>query len=112
MMSGSKSRLENERKTIKTMISLYCKKTHDTKENLCEECLELFEYAEKRLKLCRFGEDKPTCEKCPIHCYKPDLREQIRLVMRFAGPRMIYTHPIMGFRHLFNKRRKVKNFNE
>ena len=53
MMSGSKSRLENERKTIKTMINMYCKKKHSNEKNLCEECSRLFEYAEKRLKYCR-----------------------------------------------------------
>jgi hypothetical protein len=111
MMSGSKSRLEKEKMTIKTMINMYCKKKHGTETNLCEECLGLFEYAEKRLKYCQFGEDKPTCENCPIHCYKPDMRERVRKIMRFAGPRMIYTHPIMGFRHLFNKRRKIENLN-
>ena len=111
MMSASKSRLEKEKKTIKTMISMYCKKNHSTNEELCEQCVELFEYAEKRLKHCRYGENKPACENCPIHCYNPDMREKVRKIMRFAGPRMIYTHPIMGFRHLFNKRRKAEDFN-
>ncbi|MFX0141531.1 MAG: nitrous oxide-stimulated promoter family protein [Candidatus Hodarchaeota archaeon] len=109
MMSTSKNRLEKERKTIKTMIRMYCKNIHEPKSEFCDDCLELFEYANKRLDNCQFGENKPTCDKCPIHCYKPDLREKIRKVMRYAGPRMIYTHPIMGFRHLFKKMRKIKD---
>ncbi|MFX0021469.1 MAG: nitrous oxide-stimulated promoter family protein [Candidatus Hermodarchaeota archaeon] len=102
-MSYSINRLEKERKTIRTMIRMYCKNTHKTKNDFCEDCLELLEYANKRLDYCRFGEIKPTCENCPIHCYNSEMREKVRKVMRYAGPRMIYTHPIMGFRHLFKK---------
>ncbi|MFX0059842.1 MAG: nitrous oxide-stimulated promoter family protein [Candidatus Hodarchaeota archaeon] len=108
-MSPSKTRLERERKTIETMIKMFCKKFHNHDSGICQECAELFKYAEERLKYCRFGEAKPTCEKCPIHCYKPEMREKVRKIMRYAGPRMIYTHPIMGFRHLFNKKRKVED---
>jgi len=108
-MSSSKTRLERENKTIKTMIKLYCKKFHTPKFEFCQDCADLFNYAEKRLKNCRFGEDKPICEKCPIHCYKSDMRTKIRKIMRYSGPRMIYTHPIMGFRHLFKKLKKFEN---
>ena len=108
-MPTSKSRLESELKTIKTMIKMYCNKFHKPIGDFCQECLELFEYAGERLKYCRFGENKPTCENCPVHCYKPDARENIRKVMRYAGPRMIYTHPVMGFRHLFKKLKKFEN---
>ncbi|MFW9867927.1 MAG: nitrous oxide-stimulated promoter family protein [Candidatus Thorarchaeota archaeon] len=108
-MNFPNTSLEKERMTIHTMIEMYCNKFHEYHGELCRECSELFEYAEKRLNFCRFGESKPTCEKCPIHCYKPEMRDKIRKVMRFAGPRMIYTHPIMGFRHLFKKLRKTDN---
>jgi hypothetical protein len=60
------------------------------------------------LKYCQFGDKKPTCEKCPIHCYTPEMRDKIRKVMRYSGLRMIYTHPIMGFRHLFKKLKKIE----
>ncbi len=108
-MGSSKNRLERERETMNTMIYMYCKNNHDSKDILCQDCSELLEYSGERLKYCRFGENKPTCEKCPIHCYKPATRENIRKVMRYAGPRMIYTHPIMGFRHLFRKIKKFEN---
>ncbi|MFW9941971.1 MAG: nitrous oxide-stimulated promoter family protein [Candidatus Thorarchaeota archaeon] len=104
-----KDRLEKERKTIKTMIRMYCKKFHNPINDFCENCLELFKYANERLTYCQFGNNKPTCEKCPIHCYKPELREKVRKVMRYSGPRMIYSHPIMGFRHLFKKMKKFEN---
>lgn len=107
-MTASKSQLEQEYKTITTMIQMYCKKCHKTQKNLCQDCSDLHKYAEERLKNCRFGESKPTCETCTVHCYKPYMREKIRTVMRYSGPRMIYTHPIMGFRHLFKKFNKKK----
>ena len=108
-MSLPKGNLERERITLHIMINMYCKKSHNSTKQLCSECMELFRYAEERLKQCRFGEDKPTCEKCPIHCYKPEMREKVRNVMRYSGPRMIYSHPIMGFRHLFKQLKKTKN---
>ena len=107
-MKPSKTHLEQEYKTIKTMIQMYCKIFHDCDDGVCHECTDLFKYAEERLNNCKFGEDKPTCDTCPIHCYKPEMREKIREVMRFAGPRMIYSHPIMGFKHLFKKMKKKK----
>ncbi|NHJ22387.1 MAG: nitrous oxide-stimulated promoter family protein [Candidatus Lokiarchaeota archaeon] len=105
-----KSQLEKEHKTVKTMIQMYCKRCHNTDSVLCQDCSDLFEYAEERLKSCRFGESKPTCDTCIIHCYKPEMREKIKIVMRYAGPRMIYTHPIMGIQHLLKKLKKKREY--
>lgn len=52
-------------------------------------------------------EKKPTCNKCPIHCYKPEPKEQMRLVMRYSGPRMLLKHPILAVRHLLHEKREV-----
>ncbi len=68
------------------MVEVYCHDHHGTKSDLCSECRELLEYAEVRLDRCPYGENKPTCNKCPIHCYKPAPKEQMRLVMRYSGP--------------------------
>ncbi len=70
-------------------------------EELCADCLELLEYAHKRLDHCKFGNEKTSCQKCQVHCYKPEMRERIRTVMRFSGPRMMLYHPIIAIRHLF-----------
>ncbi|MFW9772059.1 MAG: nitrous oxide-stimulated promoter family protein [Candidatus Thorarchaeota archaeon] len=99
---------ERERFTVQTMIKMYCKKFHDHNSEFCVECSELLEYAEERLKYCQFGKDKPTCRKCPIHCYKPLMREMIQKVMRYSGPRMIYSHPLMGIRYLFKKFKHIE----
>lgn len=71
---------------------------------LCRECEDLLTYALKRLTYCRFGENKTTCAACPVHCYAPEPREAIRKVMRYAGPRMLWTHPVLTARHLLDGR--------
>lgn len=93
------TKIEKEKRTIELMINIYCKKKHKNKE-LCDECKELLEYANKRLSYCKFGEEKTTCGKCPIHCYKKDMKEKIKKVMRFSGPRLIIYNPIELIRHL------------
>jgi len=92
-------RLERERSTMTKMIRVYCRGRHGTKANLCDACQELLSYAFLRLEKCPFGERKPTCAKCPIHCYQPQRREQVKDIMRYAGPRMLLRHPIFAIRH-------------
>jgi len=98
-------RLQREYKTVEAMISIFCNGHHES-ENICSDCRELRDYALVRLQKCPFGEDKTTCAKCPVHCYKPVMRNKIREVMRYAGPRMIYRHPVMAIQHLLDGRRK------
>ena len=70
---------------------------------LCGECRELLEYSLARLDHCKFGNAKTKCHKCPVHCYRPDMREKIRTVMRFSGPRMLLYHPLEALRYLFSR---------
>src|SRR4030042_1852345 len=102
-MSDRRPRLSREMKTVAVMMSLYCK-AHHRKGGLCADCAGLRDYALKRLDKCPFGEGKTTCAKCPVHCYRPDMREKIRTVMRYSGPRMIYRHPLMAVRHIIDGR--------
>ena len=99
-------RLARERKTVEAMIRIACRGQHGTRSGLCDECAELLGYADERLRQCRFGADKPACAKCPVHCYKPAMRERIRAAMRYAGPRMSYRHPILTLFHFWDGRRK------
>ena len=97
-------RIEREKKTIKLMIEIYCQKKHGHKKGqLCEECSELLEYAHKRLSYCKFGENKSTCSRCPIHCYKKDMKIKVKDVMRFSGPRLIIHNPVELIKHALNK---------
>lgn len=96
------SRIENEKKTVEQMIRLYCR-LKEGNRTLCADCQALLEYAHKRLDRCKFGEQKSTCRKCPVHCYKPDMRGGMQEVMRFAGPRMMLYHPLEALRHLWQE---------
>lgn len=97
------TRIEREKNTIKLMIEIYCKKNHGSKASLCDECSELLEYAEKRLTLCKFGEEKSTCSRCPVHCYKKDMKEKVKRVMKFSGPRLLIYKPTELLKHMLNK---------
>ena len=70
---------------------------------VCGDCRELLEYSLARLEHCKFGNAKTKCHKCPVHCYRPDMREKIRTVMRFSGPRMLLYHPLEALRYLFSR---------
>ena len=96
-------RIESEKKTVGMMVRLYCRRYEGNKE-LCKNCSDLLSYAEARLDRCKYGNEKPTCKKCPIHCYKPDMREKMRTVMRWAGPRMMLYHPIEAIKHLIREK--------
>lgn len=95
--------IERELKTMKIMIGIYCHDHHHSGEELCIECQKLVDYATMRLQKCPFAPNKPTCKTCPVHCYKPAERERIRQVMRYAGPRMLWSHPWMAIRHLMEE---------
>jgi len=101
--------MKKEYQTLEAMISLYCEACHQTtRGDLCSSCRELLTYAKSRLDKCPFAEDKPTCADCTIHCYKPERREEIRQVMRYAGPRMMRSHPILAVGHLARKFKKPR----
>ncbi|MBT8069064.1 MAG: nitrous oxide-stimulated promoter family protein [Gammaproteobacteria bacterium] len=101
-------RLRSEHKTLVCMTKIYCEDHHGQHPGgLCGECAALMEYSAKRLAKCPYGEDKPTCANCPIHCYKQQQRELVREVMRYAGPRMPLRHPWRALTHVFDKLRRV-----
>lgn len=102
----AEKRREKEKQVVSLMIKLYCNKKHHTKKELCDKCRHLTEYAAMRSDKCPFMEDKTFCSNCKVHCYKPDMREKIREVMRFSGPRMIFHHPVMAVNHLIESRKE------
>jgi len=110
MQDDSKSsnigpKIRKEKETVEKMIRLYCEKKHSPASGtLCSECQNLLEYAHLRLEKCQYQEDKPTCRKCPVHCYKLTMREEIRQVMRFSGPRLALRAPMDWIRHQIHDR--------
>ncbi len=109
-MNDKKVDIEEKRKgewkTVIFMIQIYCRKKHKNRlamknpENLCDECKELADYVHERILKCPFMETKTFCSACRVHCYKSDMRQRIRDVMRFSGPRMMLYHPILAVRHV------------
>src|SRR5512140_725021 len=82
-------RLSRELATIEAMVRIHCHDRHGQYAGLCINCQRLMDYATRRLDRCVFGDAKPTCANCKVHCYNAEMREEIRAVMRYAGPRMI-----------------------
>ena len=99
-------RIDREERTIRAMIELYCRQNHGCSA-ICSDCSELTEYAVVRLTSCPFGGEKTTCANCPVHCYQPRMRDKIRKVMRYAGPRMIVRHPLLTLLHVWDGRRRA-----
>lgn len=72
---------------------------------VCTECAELLRYAEKRRAFCP-KDPKPFCSYCDTHCYSAAMRDQMRDVMRYAGPRSMFgRHFIAGIKHVVDGRR-------
>ncbi|NLZ39523.1 MAG: nitrous oxide-stimulated promoter family protein [Firmicutes bacterium] len=92
-----------EEKTVAKMIAIYCRDNHNSNSEICDGCRKLLNYSQKRIEKCPFGEKKPVCAKCTIHCYAPQQRAEIKKVMRYAGPRMLYKSPFLTLRYLFRK---------
>lgn len=93
-----------EARTVSVMIHLYCRAHHGAVKGLCDDCVGLLAYAEERIGNCPFGLDKPVCNQCTVHCYESEKRERIKAIMRYAGPRMIWRHPVLAIRHLCRSR--------
>ena len=112
MMKAAKiaRKLQHEKKILLDMISLYCRKVHHT-QDLCDECRALAEYAIRRTELCPYMAEKSFCSQCKTHCYKPEMRERIREVMRYAGPRIMFYHPLAALRHLYYRQLEKLNSN-
>jgi hypothetical protein len=106
-MTSEHPRIAREKKTVEAMIKIYCKNHHKGSNGLCTACDELLNYSESRLDKCTFGERKPTCSNCTIHCYIPVMRGKIKVVMKYSGPKMIYSHPVLAIFHLVEKRKKT-----
>jgi predicted amidophosphoribosyltransferase len=103
--ASAQRRIERELKIVRVMIGMYCRHQHAGGRELCEECRALWDYARQRVDRCPLLPEKPTCLHCTVHCYKPAMRERIRVVMRYAGPRMALRHPILSVFHFLDGRR-------
>ena len=55
---------------------------------VCSDCAAFLAYACERRLRCPL-EDKPACKHCPVPCYRPGHRENVRTIMRFSGRYLI-----------------------
>ena len=116
---GKSQKTEKKRKkeqyVVEEMIRLYCRKNHESyerrSERMCPSCQQLSEYARLRSEKCPFMEEKTFCSNCKVHCYKPEMREKIRQVMRFSGPRMLLYHPFLAVWHVVCSAREKRKIN-
>ena len=104
----TQTKREREKQVVSLMISLYCRKRHKTKNGLCPDCAALEAYARQRSEKCPFMETKTFCSNCRVHCYKPEMRQKIREVMRFSGPLMIFYHPVMAVQHVIESKKEKR----
>lgn len=86
--------VDSELKVINIMIDIYQKKFDDE-----VECNELRKYAKERLQKCKFGQNKPTCQNCKVHCYKPAFRQKVKQIMKYSGRKMLFSNPILVIKH-------------
>jgi len=98
-MTISETRLSREEETFRKMAGIYCRNHHSSRSQLCQTCEEMVQYVTERVSVCPYGDEKPVCGKCPAHCFTPEMRDKVRLLMAFAGPRMMVRHPILAIRH-------------
>ena len=107
-MKNIQTKREREKQMVSQMIALCCRRNHHTKGALCPDSAALNDYARQRSDRCPFMETKTFCSNCRVHCYKPEMREKIRAVMRFSGPWMILYHPVAAVRHVVETKREKK----
>ncbi len=93
------SKIARDQHTIELMVGIYCRH-HLGLEEMPPAYRELADYACRRLEHCRWGEEKPACKDCPVHCYAPEKRAMMQEVMRWVGPRMIIYSPGATLRHI------------
>lgn len=98
--AGYSEKAMRDLSTVEFMIRLYCRKKHRSKDGLCEECRELYEYVGQRRMHCPFGDKKTFCSNCKIQCYKPSMKEKIRVVMKYSGPRLLFYNPKLVLAHV------------
>lgn len=92
------NRILREKTIIEKMIRLYCK-NHNDNESLCDVCDTILENVHYRIESCRFGAYKPVCSRCNVYCYHNEMKNRIKRVMQYSGPRMMIYHPILSILH-------------
>ena len=105
MKNNIEKKRDREKKVISEMVKLYCRKNHKKRE-LCDECKEVLNYSLKRIDNCKFMETKTFCSNCKNPCYSPKMKEKVKQIMKFSGPRMLFHHPLLVIYHIISRFKK------
>lgn len=108
-LNDPEARREMEKESMSHMIKIYCRGNHHTKGELCPDCIKFQEYAWKRTDKCPFIKTKTFCSACKVHCYSGEMRRYVKEVMKYAGPRMLFHHPILAILHGYVTLRQKAN---
>ena len=100
-LQSVEAKRQREKRMVQEMVALYCRKKHGGQKRLCPECAALAEYAGQRSDRCPFMETKTFCSACKVHCYSKEMQEKIKEVMKYAGPRMLFYHPLQALDHMW-----------
>lgn len=104
-------RREKKHEIVEKMIETYCTKQKHLNDGgkLCSDCDELLNYSLQRTTRCPHVEKTLFCVNCPTPCYKPDMKEKMRIMMKYSGPRFFFSHPLIVLEHVmydFKTRKK------
>ena len=76
--------LQEERTRLKVDDFGLKKIVDDLEIDLCPECSTLLRHGLIKLMLCT-QDPKPMCKNCPVQCYAPAYKQQMRIVMKFVS---------------------------
>lgn len=99
-------KIDKEKDIVKIMVMMYSKGHDKIPYEKNEELKKLYAYCQARLERCPYKEKKSFCSNCKIHCYEKNKRQQIKAVMKYSGPRMLFKHPILLIKHSMQRRSK------
>ena len=86
-------------KDLELFFNYYCEHKHkkiekkvfsmsgDAQLHLCQECEDLFNYAQTKLSECEL-DPKPKCRECVVKCYSKMEWKSMATVMKYSGLRL------------------------
>ncbi|MCZ7583522.1 MAG: nitrous oxide-stimulated promoter family protein [Deltaproteobacteria bacterium] len=78
-------KLDHDLGVLRAFTEVFCHKKHGhARGTLCPDCERFLDYAYKRRILCPM-DPKPKCQACPVHCYKPAMRDRVKKIMHIGG---------------------------
>lgn len=98
----TEEKLKSEMQTLVKFFNIYCIDNHQNQHkeaydvsfknqhletldvNLCEDCLNLLNYAYEKLQVCHH-EVKPRCRSCHTPCYEKPQWKNMAKMMRYSG---------------------------